>query len=64
MKTINMNDLFKKGNGMKTRWASPENPKARKGWGGQLNILLTSREKTTFPVAVISIWISLIRHSP
>ncbi len=37
MNTLNSNDLFKKGNGIKTRWASPENPQARKGWGGQPN---------------------------
>lgn len=36
MNSIN-NDLFKKVKGVSTRWASPENPKARKGWGGQPN---------------------------
>ncbi len=32
--TNHSNDLFKKGNGITTHWASPENPKARKGKGG------------------------------
>jgi hypothetical protein len=32
--TIDTNNLFKKGKGVQTRWASPENPKARKGKDG------------------------------
>jgi hypothetical protein len=70
--------LFKKTKGIETRWASPENPKARKGWGGQPNggrkgspcLPLLPGESFTLAEAVNTsgtirrIWVTISERSP